>query len=97
MSSLSEAGQRLIDAERTWSQILAYHENLPADREYDLGLRVALAWGSGDGHDEVVRRLQQHLTEIVRSEIAAMVVAAHNDVLRRESELKHVAEFHRRA
>ena len=61
-SHLYAAAQNLVAAETTYLHMKEYCDNLPADQEYDLGLRLSLRWGSSTtGYEEMQRALQQRL------------------------------------
>lgn len=98
MSNLSEAGQRLIYAETEYEDLKAYHDGLPADREYALSFSISIAWGSSSRGGELMGlKLQTRLAEMLRDEMDKIVRDARTLLIQREGELKHVAEYHRRA
>lgn len=98
MSNLSEAGQRLIYAETEYEELKTYYDGLPTDLEQHLGFSISINWGSSGRGAGIMRlKLQTRLAELLRDQMAAIVRDSRAILLQRESELKHVAEHHRRA
>lgn len=66
-SDLYTAAQNLVSAETAYLRMKEYRDNLPADQDYDLGLRLSLEWGSSTtGYEDMRCALQQRLRRQVR-------------------------------
>lgn len=64
-NNLDQLAADLVRAREAEDAVQAYCDNLPADQQYDLGLRVSLLWGaSADrrGHELV----EYHLNQVTR-------------------------------
>lgn len=91
-SDLARAAQRLLTAEQTYMRMKAYCDNLPADTEYDLGLRVDWQWGSStDGHQEMKRAVQHGLRQRLRDWMADALEAARQELFAAQRALKAAA------
>lgn len=67
-TALSKAAERLLTAEKRYHEMKAYWDELPADQNYDLGVRMTWNWGSSNtGYDEVQRAVQQGLNRGLRA------------------------------
>lgn len=91
-SDLARAAQRLLTAEQTYMRMKTYCDNLPADPEYDLGLRVDWQWGSStDGYKEMNSAVQQAVKRQLREFMADALEAARQELFAAQRALKAAA------
>ena len=98
MTNLSSAARALLDAQARYDELAAFCDNLPADREYDLGFACQLAWSSSSaGHKTVIYELHQRLRPTIRGHVEDMKREAWQKLLQAERDMQSVAKEHRRA
>ena len=91
-SDLARAAQRLLTAEQTYLRMKTYCDNLPADTEYDLGLRVDWQWGSStDGYKEMNFAVQQAVKKQLRDFMVDSLEAARQELFAAQRALKAAA------
>jgi len=91
-SDLARAAQRLLTAEQTYVRMKTYCDNLPADTEYDLGLRVDWQWGSStDGYKEMNFAVQNGMKQQLRDWMLDALEAARQELFAAQRALKAAA------
>lgn len=91
-SDLARAAAHLVSTERTYRLMDSYRGNLPADQEYDLGLRIDWQWGSStDGYKEVQQAVRKAVHRRVRMLIEEAVAEAKRDLFDAQRALKAAA------
>lgn len=91
-TALSKAAARLLTAEKRYNEMKTYWDELPADQNYDLGVRTTWNWGSSTtGYDEVQRAVQQGLNRGLRLMINSAVEEAKIEMQLAEQALRDAA------
>lgn len=91
-SALSKAAQRLLTAEQVYARMKTYWDELPADQNYDLGVRATWSWGSSTaGYEDVQRAVQQGLNRGLRLMINSAVEEAKIEMELAEQALRDAA------
>lgn len=78
---LDQLAADLVKAREVEDAVQAYYDNLPADKKYDLGLRVSLHWGASadkKGHELV----EYHLNQVVRATSRTIIADCLNQAKR---------------
>lgn len=91
-TNLAHAAQRLLTAEQTHDNIQSYWDNLPADQDYDLGVRVDWSWGgSTTGYEEVQRAVRKDIRDNLRQFIASALADAKAELRAAQQALKEMS------